>query len=260
MEFVSTPSSRKQKLGKEGGGNNNELYYGMLRQVSEMTMDESRVYSTPGFQNTPRASTAGPGLGSIFETPDHILSTRLYTTPKPLGRSLVVPSMETDPAHESKRKPSPMLVGGKKVRSSNSVPHALPSTDSRVFNAPPLPSSPELSVGVRNRQALPPQFSPIASIQMLVPPNNGTIPPPPTRTTSPEDSPGMVTHTASLVHRATNPSAEAEAAPPAPPSMPWMDTPEQVGGKRIVSMNQLKMRKRNNPIEELGSPWPRINS
>ncbi|KAL7580984.1 hypothetical protein ACA910_005798 [Epithemia clementina (nom. ined.)] len=247
---VSTPSSQRSKLDNVSG--HNDLYLGVLRQVSEMTMEDPVLYKTPNAANTPKAATGG--LESIFETPDRIGS-RIYATPDQQVYGKLNVAAATDAA-ESKRKPSPLLFGRKKVRSS-STSQAIPPPDYRVFNAPPLPSSPELSIGRKPRQALPPQFSPIASLQIVAPTNltRGLVAAAASSAANEtgegelEQSPRSTAQESSVV---VGYAATSETAPPplpSPPVMPWMDTPEQSGGKRMVVINQLKMRKRNLPLE-----------
>lgn len=123
---------------------------------------------------------------------------------------------------DSKRKPSPFDDFRKKVRRSNS------SIPNKVMTAPPLPSSPDLSAGGDPRP-IPPQFSPLGSSHMI--------------------DIGPLLQRSMDTEMSFSPEGHPPMAPPPtpqvaglPPPMPWIETPEQGPGRKVV-LNHLQMRK-----------------
>jgi len=222
---------------KLGGGDVDLV--GVLRQVSEMTMGDPRILGTPRMSSTPPTKPP-PMKTAVLQTPESA-----NYTPEISHKFL--------PPHDTKRKSSPRFSGRKKCKSSalGVALHAAPAApDARVFNAPPLPSSPELSVGGMNhrRATIPPQFSPIATFRLSAPHAGTGLPPSLPLTNALQEavqrqspSPRAPPPPPSVA----NPPEELSSPPPAPPAMPWMDTPETAGPKRVIAMNQLKMRRRN---------------
>ena len=214
MVSVSTAHKTKPK-------DETDYLRGVLQQVSDMTMNEE--------VNTPRMLSSTP--------PTTTLSSLFLSSRTPLHAA---------PAEVMKRNRSPPLNNTRKKPKSG---FPVQPTDARVMNAPPLPSSPDLSLGRGSNATaqpfLPAQFSPIPSLTI-------TAPRIPTRR-----SPG-VSNTESSLHtpldkNEQNPPHKLETVAtlttnsmdPPPPAMPCMDTPETVGRKSLPSLNHLKMRKRN---------------
>ena len=187
-------------------------------QVSEMRIDEPRVQCPKRVQNTP----AG-GLECISKTPDQIASMYTPDQPMPGGRFQLS-------SPEQNHKQSSMLPGQDNSRSSASC-----QVDHRVFNAPPLPSSPELSIGGKSRQSILPQFSPIATLRLQV--HDVGV------ENTQEQTGGMMTSSPPSAAPQAPTETTSEMTTPAtlaPPAMPWMDTPEQIGRKPFVPIHRLR--------------------
>jgi hypothetical protein len=165
---------------------------GVLEQVSELTMEDDQCEN---------------------ETP--------LRTPDPFKQLAMrrLPTLEDAMKHN----PSAFLTCGQQYRNCAPPAHKL-------MTAPPLPSSPELSLGAEGLP-IPPQFSPLGSSHQIEIPAVMRL--------SDSDDDDMMISPAGFLPLAPPPTPTYT---PLPPQMPYMETPEPVARKKI-GVNSLQMRK-----------------